>query len=713
MRASADPQNKTGTVLILLLLMAGGYLFRGVFAEAVMPPPERMQGETTQAYRYTEMIAEGRDIPSLDTLVMRPEGLRTGENSIFEEYLAGGLHRLIGGDFNGFLRAFSRLFPLLLLPVLFFWMTGLGYSRSESLFGAALYGVFLPALLRTRGESLYRETVALPLILLALMLADLARGKRGREELLTATAGALMFLSALAAWKVTGFLSFLLFLWLTFSGAGKRTVLPFAFVQILASISLSHMRHDGAMFSPGTVMAAGAALHAFYSRAPVRWAALAGSLTFPFFFASRATGHVSAVIAAKLRFFFSHPQDPSLLSPDARLFWVSGYTSPSPAQITFLFGIAIILAAIGWKRFREKADGTLLFWLFPASLAGYLFFDRLHVLLAVGIIPVVVSALRGNRFLLPAAVLVFGVHSMYAPWFAGVLSEAGLEMESSGSLLNDEELDGLLEWAENSRGTVLSYWHISGLLSAYAKTPVVTHTFFENQRNRETIQEFAVNMFSPPEEMISFMDEKGAEYLVYQADFVFDRSPEGLLYLAGLTEIPEGCLAVRLHYYPESLDGLWPLWQGPSIRVFSRSPATGTVPRHALWERRYGTFLNTYEIVSAVVASPIETGLYLANAGIPADDFQRISAGLLLLSTRPDEVPGDASVELLQRLLMAHLSDDYDMEYLEEDFEAYLSAWGPDPELRLDLVRLLRNAGMDHRAEHHIGILEDMGRGNR
>ncbi len=172
------------------------------------------------------------------------------------------------------------------------------------------------------------------------MLADLARGRRGREELFTATAGALVFLAALAAWKVTGFLSFLLFLWLTFSGAGKRTVLPFALVQILAALSLSHMRHDGAMF-PGHRNGRRSGIARFYSRAPVRWAALAGSLTFPLFFASRATGHVSAVIAAKLRFFFSHPQDPSLLSPDARLFWVSGYTSPSPAQIIFLFGIAL------------------------------------------------------------------------------------------------------------------------------------------------------------------------------------------------------------------------------------------------------------------------------------------------------------------------------------------------------------------------------------
>ncbi len=713
MRASADPQNKTGTVLILLLLMAGGYLFRMVFAGAVMPPPARMQGETTQAYRYTSMISGGVGIPSLDTLVMRPQGFNTGENSIFQEYLAGGLHRVVGGDLHSFLNFFSRMFPLFLLPVIFYWMAGLGYSWPESVFGAALYGVFLPALLRTRGESLYRETVALPLILLALMLADLARGRKGREELLTAMAGALVFLAALAAWKVTGFLSFLLFLWFAFSKASPRTVLPYAFVQVLGAFALSHMRHDGALLSPGTIMAAGAAFNAVLPIAAVKWTSLAASLTVPLLSSPRATGHVAAVIGAKLRFFFSHPGDPALLSPDARLFWVSGYTSPSAAQAVFLFGTAFLLAAAGFKSFRKRTGGTLLFWLFPASLAGYLFFDRLHVLLAAGIIPIVISAMRGNRYLLTGAMLVFGAHSMYAPWFAGVLSGAGLEMESRASLLNDVELDGLLEWAEDSRGTVLSYWHISGLLSAYAGTPVVTHTFFENQENRETIQEFAVKMFRPPEEMISFMDEKGADFLVYQADFVFDRSPEGLLYLAGLTEVPDGCLAVRLHYYPESLEGLWPVWQGPSLRVFSRSPSGDPLPRQVLWEARYGTFLNTGEMALAAVSSPVETGLFLADAGMSMGDPQRISAGLLLLSSRSGEVPGDASIELLQRLLMAHLSGDYDMECLEEDFETYLRAWGPDPELRLDLVRLLRNAGMESRAEHHIGILENMGRGNR
>ena len=224
MRASAETASKAKTALLILLLMAGGAVFRTVFAEAVMPPPERMQGETTQAYRYAEMVSSGTGIPRLDTLVMRPGGMVTGENSIFEEYLAGGLHRVTGGDFDSFIRLFSRLFPLLTIPVLFLWMRNTGFRTDESLLGSAIYTVFLPALLRTRGESLYRETVALPLLLAALMLADISRGRAGRKALLAAVAGGALLFCALAAWKVTGFLSFLLFIWLAFSRAESGTL---------------------------------------------------------------------------------------------------------------------------------------------------------------------------------------------------------------------------------------------------------------------------------------------------------------------------------------------------------------------------------------------------------------------------------------------------------------------------------------------------------
>lgn len=711
MRASAELQNKTRTTVLLLLLVAGGYVFRSVFSVSVMPPPSRMQGETTQAYRYAAMISSGEAVPAVDSLVMRPAGMNTGENSIFEEYIAGGLHRVVGGDLDSFLLVFCRLFPLLALPALFFWMKGTGFSSGESYTGAAVYAVLLPALLRTRGESLYRETVALPIIFTALMLADLARGREGRRALFLSVGGAALFFLALAAWKVTAFLSFLLFFWFAFSKTSKSVVLPFAAVQILASLTLSHMVHDGAIHSPASIMAVAAAVSSLSGKSRISgFAGMAAAALSLLLFPSTSTGHVSSVIAAKFRFFFSHPENPLLLDPDSRLFWVSGYTSPTPGQALLLFGAAALTAAFGWKRFRTLTRGSLLFWLFPASAAGYLLFDRLHVLLAFGIVPPLISAMRGRRYLLPAAAALFGTLSMFAPAEAEAIRDAGLNPGESGSLLTDRELDGIISWSRDNPGTVLSYWHISGLLSAYAGTPVVTHTFFENGDNRRTIVEFAGLMYGTEAGMVEFMERKGADYLVYQADFVFDRSTQGLLYLAGLTEVPDGSLAVRLHYYPESLERLFPVWQGPSLRVFAiQGSAPDSLQRHALWERGYGGFINDYQIALAAVMAPVETGLYLGGTGMESGDPAKISAGLLLLAQSPEEVPAEASIELLQNLLMAHLYGDYPLDMLADDFETYLDAWGPDPQLRLDLIRLLQSGGMQERAERHLNILRTTG----
>jgi len=710
MRASADTKDLTRQVLLLLILIAGGFVFRSVFAASVLPPPARMQGETTQAYRYARMISSGQEIPEVDTLVMLPSGMRTEENSIFEEYIAGGIHRVVGGDFDSFLTFFCRLFPLFAVPVLFFWMRNSGYSFSEASAGAALYAVFLPALLRTRGESFYRETVALPLILLTLALVDTGVRKTGRQALKYSIPAALAFFAALACWKVTGFFSFFIFVWLAFRKTRLITIIPIAAAQFAAAVFLSHMRHDGAIFSPGTVMALAALLSSIFRYRFVPWAGILASVSAGMAASSTSTAHVTSVVAAKLRFFFSHPSDPSLLSDDARLFWVSGYTSPSPGQIILLFGAALILAVSAWNLYRKKHNGTALLYLVPLSLAGYLFFDRLHVILAAAIIPPVITAARGRNLVLPVLLVLFGAQSMFAPDFVNLLASTGLSFDDSASLLGDSELDDLIIWAEGNRGTMLSFWHISGLLSAYAETPVVTSTFFENSDNRQTIVEFARRMYGTEQEMVEFLTEKGALYLAYQADFIYDRSPGGLLYLAGLREIPPGSLAIRLHYYPESLESLIPVWQGSSIRIFRLGGEQPFLSRKPLWETRYASFIFDNDIAQAVVNSPVETGIYLADIGMTGGDPQKLSAALLLFSGVPDEVPADASTGVLQQLLMSYLAGNYSIDNLEEDFVSYLEAWGPDPQLRFDLVRLLRDAGLNQRADYHMGIIESTGR---
>ena len=710
MRARADLKTKFSVLLLLMVLIAGGFVFRTVFSSSVMPPPTRMQGETTQAYRYTRMISNGEGIPVVDTQVMRPFGFITAENSIFEEYIAGGIHRIIGGDLNTFLLAFCRLFPLLTVPVLFFWMYYSRFSFQEACTGAGMYAVFLPALLRTRGESLYRETVALPLITLTFALTDIGIRSNREDRLKYAIVSAVTLFLALASWKVSGFISFFLFTWLAFRKPGLQTVLPLFISQIAASLLLTHMRHDGALLSPGSVMALFALLSSFFKNRAVPWSGLFASMVSGAFLSTSGSSHVSSVIAAKLKFMFSHPENPALLSDNARLFWVSGYTSPPPGQILLLFGLAIVIALVGWKPFRDKVSGSIMLFLVPLSLAGYLFFDRLHVLLAISIIPPVVSATRGRKWMLPLILAVFGVQTMLAPEIAATLTETGMSLGNSSSLLGDSELDDLISWAVDKDGTILSFWHISGLLSAYAEMPVVTHTFFENSQNRETIIEFAARIYSNEDEMIDFMEEREAVYLAYQADFIFDRSPLGLLYLAGLTEIPDGSLAIRLHYYPSSLERLKLVWQGPSIRIFQLDGNTAELQRQPLWEVGYAPFIHDREMAGAVVNSPIETGIFFADQGIAIGNYDKISAALLVFSHSTDEVPADAAISLLQELLMGHLNGGYPIEKLEKDFISYLAGWGPDPQLRLDLVRLLRNSNLNERADHHMAIIERMGR---
>lgn len=699
----------------VMLLMAAALGFRAFFASAFMPPPQRMQGEATQAYRYSLMVSRGEPVPAVDPMAMHPGGFHTGQNSIFEEYIAGGLHRVLGGDFNGFMRLFCLAFPLLAMPGVFLWTRAAGFSGRQALTAAALYGMILPALLRARGESLYRETVALPFIVFLGWTLERALNTPSRRLPWAAAAGALLF-AGLAAWKVTGFLAAFLFLYLLVSGRvprDPRLLLPLGAAQVAASVLLAHMRHDAAMFSPASILAVAVMASCIPSsglRRLLPWLGIVTAISSAVFLPGSG-GHVSGVLLAKLRFLFRHPADPLMLSPDARLFWVGGYTSPTPGEFLWLMGPLVILAAPGLTRFLRCARHGLMVSFLAVSFAGYLFFDRLHVFLAVAMVPVIAAAAAGRKALLVLVFLVAGAHSIAAPGFGELLSRAGLPFRPGASLLTDAELDRYIGWARSSTSpdqAFLAYWHISGLTSAYAERPTVLHTFFENRVNRSSIVSFSSALFGTEAEIVRFMEAHRATYLVYQADFTLDLTWQGAAYLGGFTAIPESSAAILLQYHPEALSALVPVWQDNSIRVFRLGGTPVPLERKLLFTRRYAPFLD-YGTALASVADPVGTGLSLASQGMAAGLPDAVSAGLLLLSERPGEVPAEASVGLLQYLVQAHLAGVYGISELEGDFEAYLRGWGPDPEVRLDLVRLLERSGLTGRALHHFSIVHSGG----
>lgn len=682
----------TATLLTSALVI--GFLFRVLFAQSIMPPPARMQGETTQSYRYARIISDGGSIPARDTLVMHPQGMITSENSIFEEYLAGYIHRITGGDFDVFIRFFCILFPLLTVPALYFWMRGTGFDLRSALLGSSLYAFIFPALLRTRGESFYRETVALPLIVLLGCLTDISLSRTERKAAgfpyVEICAGITLFL-ALAAWKVTSFLTTFLFLYLLWRESSKckgnytlRSILAAA--ALAASLLLPHLRHDAFWLSPSVILAVFLLIPSLKSRW-LPWLAT-GLATFSLLLGSGSTGHVGAVVLSKIRFLFRHPSDPSLISPDARLFWVSGYTSPTPAQFLLLFGIPLAAAIPGIKGFVSRRKCTLLIWFVPLSLAGYLFFDRLHVFLAVAIIPIIAETARKLKIFIPVAALIIA-QSLFPGDLASLISDSGLRFRDSASLMGECEADDMISWIDRNteeNEAFMSFWHISGLVSAYADRPVATHTFFESTRNRETIIGFAGAVFQPEGSLLAFMKEHDCDLIVYQADFLLDRGYTGLLYLAGLQNIPEDAVALRMQYGHETLDSLILVFQGPSIRIFRRNSGEPVFSRSFLFDERYSHLYSDYDEARMILSDPRSASGYFADEGIMNTDPDMLSAGLLLgvSSGGPQEVTHN----MLNDLIGMYISGCYSLDSVAEDIRTFMYWCGEMPQLRLLLARL-------------------------
>jgi len=692
------------TALILTGLLVAAYLMRSWFAGWILPPPPRMQGETTQAWRYSLLVAEGRPIPAVDSLVMYPEGMATGENSIFEEYIVGYAYRLVGGDFGSFVRFFCLAFPLLAIPGLFLWMHAAGFDRRSSLLASLMYGVFLPAMLRARGESLYRETVAIPLLVFAFAFSEAALRERGggvRAAAASAASGVLLLLS-LACWKVSAFVSTVLLFYLLCrraSGTGSRSAVAGpAVAQIGASALLSHMRADSALTSPATALAAVLLLSLAVRGRTMVLVGLSAAALAAVFGGSPATGHVTAVLAAKARFLMRHPADPLMLSPDARLFWVSGYETPAPGELILLFGLPLLLAAFGAGRLWRRGD-SLLRWFLPVSLAGYLVFDRLHVFLALAILPAIVGVIRGVRWRAVAVAAAIGLQSFLVLPLSGLLDSAGLHPGGSPSLLSERELGSLLDWLGRSTSpgqAVMSYWHISGMISAYADRPVVTSTFFENSANRRRIEELAGRLFGPEDSLASFMVAERCSLLVYQADFALDRSPAGVMYLAGRTSIPEGSAAWRMQYEPDSLRRFGLVFQGPSLRVFRLGAGHAGFPPQVLFEERFRSLFGDYDAALAATEDPFGTAIRLASAGRENGAPDLLSAALVLACGSTGTA--DDATGILQELVRLHLASRYSMDKLAGDFAVYLGRFGPDPDLRADLGQLYEEAGMPQEA---------------
>ncbi len=347
----------------------------------------RFAAEGAAHFRYTEVIARGGMVPSIDVKAQYPEGLNVyRETSIGMEYLYGWMYRLIPfgkPDLAAFVRFFTAFFfslsivPLALLAVRLWGTYGAGAVT------AALFAVVLPLTSRSNGFELIRENVTLPLLIFHIYFFFSSFTSKGwLRPVLSGVFCAL----ALVTWQGTQFylIPFLLFLVIAriigmANGVERRAVRVLIACIAISGAAVPFLRGGGFLLSIPVGLSA-AWLAADFAVERVRGKKKAGEigtgdggpggawmglpigvllgtaaaaaacacvivpgLVLKGHFASYS--HLFGLVLYKLR-YLEKPIDPGLLPFDVRAFWVGPFLSPDPRHL-FVFSLPVILLLPG------------------------------------------------------------------------------------------------------------------------------------------------------------------------------------------------------------------------------------------------------------------------------------------------------------------------------------------------------------------------------
>jgi hypothetical protein len=359
---------------------------RGAFRARVAAP--RFAAEGAAHYRYTEIVANGGVVPSLDRKAQWPEGLRVyRETSVGMEYLYGLVYRLLPGrkpDLARFVRFFTAFFfSLAVFPVAFF-SADLWKRTSSGVLAAVFFAVSLPLVARSSGFELIRENVTLVFLIfhVYVFFGACSGGGWGRAML-----SGVLLAAALATWQGTQFylIPFLLFLTVRrvavevpygerraetavaacvlaagaavpFLREGRFLLsLPAGFSAALLALELVDRLGSGLRAGkiPPADEADSAAVPNDAGRTKIarrRMLKLAAAcaafacIVAPGIMQGEhlaAYSHFFRLLFYKVK-YLRKPTDPTLLPFEARAFWVGPFHSPDPLHI-FVFALPIVL----------------------------------------------------------------------------------------------------------------------------------------------------------------------------------------------------------------------------------------------------------------------------------------------------------------------------------------------------------------------------------
>jgi len=512
-------------------------------------------------------------------------------------------------EFGAYLRWMICIFELLVVIPVFLSARFLWSDRMAGLVGSLIYILSVPSFGRSVGSYL-REEFVLPFLFISIFLF-LMSYDRGSIWMLV-TSGICMLIS-LSMWHTTPFffLIFILFL-IAFSFIRSDDRLA-GFTLIFAVFAFAAGLLNGPLRSRNWILSL--PMLSVYSFG-LTWliaqkANIRGKFQLPLFVliimglfllvrlhaGPEGYSHVYSLIVAKLRFLGIPPDDPALVNFDVRALWVGPFDSPNIRGLCIGFFFPFLLSAYPAYRFisssrkrgSETSSGSnhedsmilarsMILLMAIAFIPLFLLFRRLEVFLIFFLSVIAAGAWmefpRWGKVFLLLVLLFMGSEAwrydrgmLSGEWWARIFPPSGGEAQIS----QDQSLSDIFELIDRVTepdAVIIARYPISPMILAYTGRKVVVHAIFESSENRRKIEEVTSSFFRPEEELLDLSNKLGAQYLLYEANTLFDNSSGSDRYMTANMDINPDWVAFKMHFFPEHMNHFCLVGQTRYFRLF-------------------------------------------------------------------------------------------------------------------------------------------------
>ena len=581
--------------LILVIFVSGASLYKIIKIKNnshfnPSSPSSLYYAESAFQYRHAEIVATEKNpfhILKNDKFVQYPETINVFKyETIMMEFFCGFLYRAFnfGLPFNLFLIYFISFFSSLSLVMVFLIAKKLFKDNFVSL-GAAFYYAITPAsCLRTAAGSFLREDFALVFLLLSVWLIMMQLDAKSKSNPLLSSISGLAIVFSLSSWHFSHFIYICMlpfFFWIFVKRPNLLKNFSYTFLIIfLAGFFMPVLKTR--VFLTSILMCGLYALSiAYFSRKFTKKPSnrlVFVLVIFSILLGARniigldepAYSHVFSMFLEKFKFLLKKPDNPLLLSFNARQLWESAFNSPTPGEIWWFGKLAFPLGIIGsffllWSERKKPNSGT-----FIATLSIILFLlsimaKRILVLCA----PFVSVALWGcTIYGDKKKYLKIGLYSLL------ILNALGLNLKpiETGRFtpISYSELFSWINSNTQPTDAFVAHIHLSPMVLLNTGRPEVMHPKFENLPIRKKYEELTMSMYNEDERnLFEFCKKNKAKYLIYDWGYFITDNKDSIRYLGGaVPDISEKAMASRLHFSSPELKHFKPLFRNSAFIIY-------------------------------------------------------------------------------------------------------------------------------------------------